>query len=99
MKQDILIQELRELLGTKGWIEDTDSIEPFITEWRGFWRGSCIGVAKPASTEDVSKIVQICSEAGVPISQMGGKTGLGGGGVPEGGIVREHTTPEHHPRN
>ena len=87
MEQDIFIQTLRDLLGPKGWVEDDDSIEPFITEWRGFWRGSCLGVARPANTAEVSEVVKLCSKAGVSISPIGGNTGLVGGGVPDGGIV------------
>ena len=87
MEQDIFIQTLRDLLGPKGWVEDDDSIEPFITEWRGFWRGSCLGVARPANTAEVSEVVKLCSKAGVSISPIGGNTGIVGGGVPDGGIV------------
>ncbi len=90
MDNETLKNELQDLLGPKGWLDGdgpNDDIEPFITEWRGFWRGSCIGVAKPASTEEVAKIVTLCAQAATPISVIGGNTGLVGGGVPGGGIV------------
>ncbi len=87
MTTDTLIENLSNLLGPKGWSIDSDANEPFITEWRGFWRGSCIGVAKPANTDEVAAVVRYCAEAGVSISPIGGNTGLVGGGVPDGGIV------------
>ena len=80
-------EKLGELLGSKGWVTDEPSIEPFVTEWRGYWRGSCLGVAKPSSTEDVANVVKLCGKAGISIAPIGGNTGLVGGGVPDGGIV------------
>ena len=42
---------------------------------------------RPASTEEVARVVALCAEAGVPIVAHGGNTGLVGGGVPRGGVV------------
>lgn len=82
-----LIQQLRQILGPKGWVDDAAGVESYITEWRGMWRGSCIGVAMPESTDQVSQVVKLCNETATPITPMGGNTGLVGGGVPDGGIV------------
>ena len=40
------------------------------------------GVAYPRTTEQVSQILAICNEAGLPVIPQGGLTGLAGGGVP-----------------
>jgi FAD/FMN-containing dehydrogenase len=40
------------------------------------------GIAYPRSTEQVSKILSICNEQGVPVTPQGGMTGLAGGAVP-----------------
>lgn len=82
-----LIHRLREALDPKGWIDQPDDLEPYITEWRGLWRGSCIGVAFPESTEQVAAVIRLCAETGTAVVPHGGNTGLVGGGVPEGGIV------------
>jgi FAD/FMN-containing dehydrogenase len=40
------------------------------------------GVAYPRTTEQVSQILKICNEEGLPVTPQGGLTGLAGGGVP-----------------
>jgi FAD/FMN-containing dehydrogenase len=40
------------------------------------------GVAYPRTTEQVSQIMAICHEAGLPVVPQGGLTGMAGGGVP-----------------
>lgn len=82
-----LNHKFQELLGPKGWVDAPDDLEPFVTEWRGLWRGDCIGVALPESTEQVSRIIRLCAETGTTVVPHGGNTGLVGGGVPNGGIV------------
>lgn len=45
-------------------------------------------VARPSTTEEISRIASLCSEHGVPLTVRGGGTGLSGGCVPAaGGIV------------
>src|SRR5229473_2510615 len=45
-------------------------------------------VAFPASTEEVSGVVQVCAHHGVPIVPRGAGTGYAGGAVPaHGGVV------------
>lgn len=85
--QSNLVERLRRILGPKGWLDDPDDLEPYVTEWRGFWRGSCLGAALPDSTEQVSQVVKACNETQTPVTPIGGNTGLVGGGVPNGGIV------------
>ncbi len=82
-----LIDRLRETLGPRGWIDLPDDLEPYITEWRGLWRGNCMGVAFPESTEQVAAVIRLCAETRTPVVPHGGNTGLVGGGVPQGGIV------------
>jgi FAD/FMN-containing dehydrogenase len=40
------------------------------------------GIAYPRTTEQVSQIMAICHEAGLPVTPQGGLTGMAGGGVP-----------------
>jgi len=87
MTPNHLTTSLREILSPKGWIDDPEGLEPYVTEWRGLWRGSCIGVAAPDTTEQVSKVMRLCNETNTSVVPLGGNTGLVGGGVPNGGIV------------
>ena len=45
-------------------------------------------VAKPASAEEVSRLLKAASEHGVPVTARGSGTGLSGAAIPrEGGLV------------
>lgn len=63
----------------------TDPLEtaPFLTDWRGLWRGRAIGVAQPATPADVVEIVRWCAAHGVPVVPQGGNTGMSGGATPD----------------
>jgi len=88
MKTPDHIQDaIKATVGPKGWTDDSDRMEAHVTEQRGLWRGTCDLVVSPADTAEVSAVVALCNEAGVPVTPQGGNTGLVGGGVPDGGIV------------
>ncbi|MDH5750443.1 MAG: FAD-binding oxidoreductase [Rhodospirillales bacterium] len=82
-----VLNAIRDAVGDKGWIDRSGDLEPYLIEERGLYRGTCDMVVRPASTEEVAKVVNLCAEAGIPIVPHGGNTGLTGAGVPEGGIV------------
>lgn len=73
---------LRAIVGEKGLIEDDHGKQPFVTDWRGLLVGGAGAVVRPASTEEVSKVVRLCHEHGVAIVPQGGNTGLMGGATP-----------------
>ena len=76
-----------ELLGPEGWLTDPDAKYPYEHEARGYWSGSCLGVARPGSTDQVVATVGLARDAGIAIVPQSGNTGLVAGGVPRGGIV------------
>lgn len=78
---------LRAIVGAKGWIDAADGLEPFLIEERGRYRGHCAAVVRPATADEVSRVVRVCADARIPVVPQGGNTGLVGGGVPDGGIV------------
>lgn len=78
---------LKAIVGRKGWIDDAAALEPYLTEERRRFRGHCLAVVRPATTDEVAEIVRVCAEARLPVVAQGGNTGLVGGGVPAGGIV------------
>jgi D-lactate dehydrogenase (cytochrome) len=79
---DAAIQEIKSLLGPKGWLADADAVAPHLVETRGLYHGATRLVARPGSTEEVAGIVRICAAARLPVVPQGGNTGLCGGGVP-----------------
>ncbi len=84
---DQLFARLAGVLGPKGHSTDPSVIEPYLTEWRGLYRGHSPFLAMPASVEETAEVVRACAEAGVSITVQGGNTGLVAGQVPNGEIL------------
>ena len=82
--EDVIV-ELKELLGPAGATDDPGEIAPHLVELRQRWRGSTPLLLKPKSTEEVSRILELCYARGVPVVPQGGNTGLVGGQIPASG--------------
>lgn len=78
----MLIDELKRIVGEKGWVTDAERLEPHLTEWRGSYRGDTPIMVMPDSTAAVAAIVKACADAGTPVVAQGGNTGLCGGAIP-----------------
>ncbi|MBL8517147.1 MAG: FAD-binding oxidoreductase [Betaproteobacteria bacterium] len=78
-----LAKSLMDLLGPNGWLAAPTDTAPYLTDWRGNYTGKALGVARPATTEEVAAVVRLCSEYSHPIVPQGGNTGLVGGGIPD----------------
>ena len=71
-----------------------DDVAPYLTDWRGRFRGRARAVVRPQSTAEVAAVVAACAEAGAPIVAQGGNTGQCGGATPDQGgaaVVLSHT--------
>jgi FAD/FMN-containing dehydrogenase len=79
---DHLLQELEDLLGPKELTRDPDALAPWLTDWRGRYRGGALGMAMPASTDEVAAIVRACARHRTPIVPQGGNTSMVGGATP-----------------
>jgi FAD/FMN-containing dehydrogenase len=82
-----VLSRLKAVLGNEGWSHDPERLAPKLLEWRDRWTGTTPFLALPKTTEEVSAVVGICFEAGVPITPQGGNTGLVGGQIPQGEIL------------
>jgi FAD/FMN-containing dehydrogenase len=83
-----LLSNLRRVVGAANVLDDPEMMERYVVDWTGRFRGTALAVVRPATTEEVAAVVQICCANGVGIVPQGGNTGLVGGGVPlEGEIV------------
>ncbi|MFN3537713.1 MAG: FAD-binding oxidoreductase, partial [Brevundimonas sp.] len=82
-----VLDELKAILGPKGWTQDPDLIAPRVIEWRGAWEGNTPILLTPASTEEVAQAVAVCAREGVAITPQGGNTGLVGGQIPYGEVL------------
>jgi FAD/FMN-containing dehydrogenase len=81
------LSRLKDAAGPRGFSEDPREIAPHIEEWRGSYKGNTPLLLKPATTEEVSRILMICNETATAIVPQGGNTGLVGGQIPFNGEV------------
>ncbi len=82
-KMSRFCQAAHELLGDRGFTQDAELVAPWLTDWRGRYSGQAIGMASPASTEEVASLVKLCAENHVPIVPQGGNSGMSGGATPD----------------
>ena len=77
--------ELSDAIGA-GFILQGPDTEPFLHDMQGFYSGQALMVVRPASTDEVVQVVNICARHDVAIVPQGGNTGLCGGAVPTGNL-------------
>ncbi|KEC55350.1 FAD-binding oxidoreductase [Bartonella koehlerae] len=82
MEQE-LIERFRKIVGAVHAITDQDFIAPYLLEERGLFHGKTPLLLRPASTVEVSSIMQLASQTRTPIVPQGGNTGLVGGQQPD----------------
>ena len=77
-----LLDSLESLLGPRGFSRDPDLLEPWLSDWRGRYRGRSAALLSPASAAQVQSIVARCAEARVALVPQGGNTSMVGGATP-----------------
>ena len=80
-----VVARIAEVLGARGVITDKAEIEPYVVDWRGVYRGTAAAVARPATTEEVAAVMQVCAETRTPLVPQGGNTGMCMASVPRAG--------------
>jgi FAD/FMN-containing dehydrogenase len=77
-----LLERIGGIVGPQGLVTDPHDLEPYLGDWRGFYRGAAPAVVRPATTEQVAAVVQVCADTGTPIVPQGGNTGMSGAATP-----------------
>lgn len=77
-----IVQRFREILGPKGVIDDPDDVAPWLSDWRGRYKGASAAILSPANTDEVAATVRLAAELGVPLVPQGGNTSMVGGATP-----------------
>jgi FAD/FMN-containing dehydrogenase len=77
-----VVDEARQRLGAKAVVTDAKDIEPWLTDWRGRFRGKAEAILSPSSTEEVAAMVRLAVEHRVPLVAQGGNTSMVGGATP-----------------
>ncbi|MFZ2067451.1 MAG: FAD-binding oxidoreductase [Xanthobacteraceae bacterium] len=77
-----LLARFAAIVGDKYAITDPGAQAPYLVELRGLYQGHTPVVLRPASVEEVSKVVKLANDTATPIVPQGGNTGLVGGQIP-----------------
>jgi FAD/FMN-containing dehydrogenase len=80
--QHQLIATLAARFGPKAVVTDADAIAPWLTDWRKRFHGATPAMLAPEDTDQVSAMVALANEAGVPLVPQGGNSGMVGGATP-----------------
>ncbi len=87
---EALIGEFISIVGADHVLVGDDLTAGFSIDWTGRFRGRAASVVRPASTDQVARVVAACARSGTPLVPQGGNTGMVGGGVPLHGEVVVH---------
>ncbi|WOH48412.1 FAD-binding oxidoreductase [Bradyrhizobium sp. sBnM-33] len=66
-------------------ISDPQIVDMATTDFRGWYKGNAVGLARPRSVSEVQDVVRACRTAGCAIVAQGGNTSMCGGAVPAAG--------------
>jgi FAD/FMN-containing dehydrogenase len=77
-----LLDSFQALLGPRGFAREADALEPWLSDWRGRYRGKAAAMLSPASTAEVQSIVLRCAAERVALVPQGGNTSMVGGATP-----------------
>jgi len=78
-----LAERLRAIVGERGLVLGGADSAPYETDWREQWHGRAAAVVKPASTDEVSRVVALLATERVAMVPQGGNTSMCGGSVPD----------------
>ena len=74
-----LVARFADIVGREHALTDPDQQLPYLREMRDMYEGRSSLVLRPASTEQVSKILALAHEHGIAVVPQAGNTGLVGG--------------------
>ncbi|HET6157785.1 MAG TPA: FAD-binding oxidoreductase [Dongiaceae bacterium] len=80
---DPLIAGLQAIVGGRHCLTEPDALAPFLTDWRGIYRGRAAAVVLPGSVPEVQAIMRLTRQHRVAIVPQGGNTGMSGGATPD----------------
>jgi FAD/FMN-containing dehydrogenase len=82
-----LLARLTEIVGPAHALTDPDRQLPYLREWRDLYQGRASIVLRPATTQEVSRIMALAHDHALPVVPQGGNTGLVGGQIPMHGEI------------
>jgi FAD/FMN-containing dehydrogenase len=83
-----VVAAIRSALSSRAIVEGPAIESRFLRDWAVAMPSGCpLALVRPTSTGEVSAVLRICHDAGVPVVPQGGLTGLAGGATPSDGCV------------
>jgi FAD/FMN-containing dehydrogenase len=82
VSQADFIDEVRSWFGDRAVVTDASEIEPWLTDWRGRWRGKSAAILQPQTTEELALMVAKAADLGIALVPQGGNTSMVGGATP-----------------
>ena len=83
MTNEGLVARLSGIVGAAQVLNAAGDIAPYLSDWRGRYRGAAQCVVRPANSAEVAAVVKACIEASVAIVPQGGNTSLCGAATPD----------------
>ncbi|MFC2050622.1 FAD-binding oxidoreductase [Chloroflexota bacterium] len=82
------LRKLRHIVGAKGLLTTQVDLAAYSFDGTSNWKGMPEAVVFPTTAEQVSQILKLATEQGIPVTPRGAGSNLSGGSVPvSGGIV------------
>jgi FAD/FMN-containing dehydrogenase len=78
------LEALAALLGPRGFTTDADTMAPWLTDWRGRYRGAAAAMLSPTTAGEVAAVVRLCAGQQIALVPQGGNSGMVGGATPDG---------------
>ncbi|NMM43101.1 FAD-binding oxidoreductase [Rhodospirillaceae bacterium KN72] len=75
------IASLTAIVGARNVVSTPEDMAQFMTDVRRTYQGHARCVVLPGSTQEVSDVVKLCDRHQIPITPIGGNTGLVGGAI------------------
>jgi glycolate oxidase len=72
---------LAEIVGQGHFLAAADDLAPYARDWTRDLVAVPAAVARPRTTEEVSRLLALCNERAIPVTPQGGRTGLSGGAL------------------
>jgi FAD/FMN-containing dehydrogenase len=80
---DPLIAGLQAIVGARHCLTEPEAQAPFLTDWRGIYRGRARAIVLPGTVAEVQAVLRLARQHHAPVVPQGGNTGLSGGATPD----------------
>jgi FAD/FMN-containing dehydrogenase len=80
--ENMFLSKLREIVGINNVLTEKSDLSGYVIDARRRYEGNTMAVVRPATTQEVSEIVALCSQEKVAVIPQGGNTGMCGGATP-----------------